>query len=299
MDRFHLINVFVAVVDTQGFAGAARKLSISPPAVTRAINELEAHLGLRLLTRTTRAVRVTQAGERYAQDCRRILAELADADESVSGLHGAPRGRLTLTAPALFGSMYVTPIVTQYLQRYPQVSATCLFLDRVVHLVDEGVDVAIRIGALPDSSLQAVRVGQVRSVICASPAYLATHGTPQTPEDLLAHTIVSASSVTPHPEWKLQVAGTPRTVKLQARMTTTTNDAAVTAAVAGFGLTRLLSYQVAAHVREGRLVTVLNPYEPEALPIHVVHREGRQVPQRVRAFMDLAIESLRADPALN
>ena len=298
MDRFHLINVFVAVVDAQGFAGAARKLAISPPAVTRAINELEAHLGLRLLTRTTRTVRVTDAGERYAQDCRRILAELAEADESVSGQHGAPRGRITVTAPVLFGGMVVTPIVTAYLLRYPEVSASCLFLDRVVNLVDEGVDVAIRIGELPDSTMQAIRVGQVRRVICASPSYLEKNGTPTLPDDLHAHTIVSASAVTPNPEWKLVEKGAPRNIRLQARMITTTNDSAVAAAVGGFGLTRLLSYQVAEQLRTGKLKTVLADFEPAALPVHVVHREGRQAPQRVRAFLDLAIERLRQDATL-
>ena len=299
MDRFHLITLFVAVVDANGFAGAARKLSISPPAVTRAVNELENHLGLRLLTRTTRTLRVTDAGERYVQDCRRILAEMAEADESVTGLHSAPRGRLTLSAPALFGRIFVTPIVTEYLQRYPEVAATCLFLDRVVNLLDEGVDVAIRIGELPDSSLQAVRVGQVRRLICASPAYLKNHGCPLTPDDLHQHAIVSASSVTPHPEWRLVDKGTVRSVRLQARMTTTTNDSAVAAVVGGFGLTRLLSYQVAAHLREGRLQAVLSEYESTPLPVHVVHREGRQASQRVRAFIDLAIERLRSDEYLN
>nr|WP_295773091.1 LysR substrate-binding domain-containing protein [Rhodoferax sp.] len=298
MDRFHLINTFVAVVDTTGFAGAARKLSMSPPAVTRAINELEAYLGLRLLTRTTRTVRVTDAGARYAQDCRRILAELAEADESVSGQHGAPRGRITVTAPMLFGGLVVTPIVTAYLQRYPEVSASCLFLDRVVNLVDEGVDVAIRIGELPDSTMQAIRVGQVRQLICASPSYLAANCTPLTPDDLHQHAIVSASSVTPNPEWRLVHNGEARTVRLQARLTTTTNDSAVAAVVGGFGITRLLSYQVAEHLRAGRLTTLLTEYEAAPLPVHVVHREGRHAPQRVRAFIDLAVERLRAEAAV-
>jgi DNA-binding transcriptional LysR family regulator len=299
VDRFHLINVFVAVVDANGLAGAARKLNMSPPAVTRAINELEAQLGLRLLTRTTRTVRVTDAGERYVQDCRRILAEMREADESVSGLHASPRGRLTITAPVLLGGMYVTPIMTDYLSRYPEVSASCLFLDRVVNLIDEGVDVAVRIGELPDSSMQAIRVGHVRRVICASPDYLAKHGIPTSPDDLHVHTIVSASSVTPNPEWKLMDKGAARTVRVQARMITTTNDSAVAAAVVGFGLTRLLSYQVAEHLHTGRLKTVLTDFEPDALPVHVVHREGRQAPQRVRAFLDLAIERLRQDTTLN
>jgi DNA-binding transcriptional LysR family regulator len=268
---------------------------MSPPAVTRAINDLEAQLGLRLLTRTTRSVRVTDAGERYAQDCRRILAELQEADESVSGMHSAPRGRLSVTAPVLFGNLFVTPIVTEYLGRYPDVSASCLFLDRMVNLLDEGVDVAVRIGDLPDSSMQAIRVGQVRRVICASPDYLARQGIPTAPDDLQDHTIISSSSVTPNPEWKLMDQGQPRSIRLQARMITTTNDSAMHAALTGFGVTRLLSYQVAEHLRSGRLKTVLPDFEPAALPIHVVHREGRQAPQRVRAFLDLAIERLRQE----
>ncbi|MDZ7938452.1 MAG: LysR family transcriptional regulator [Rhodoferax sp.] len=298
MDRFHLMGVFVAVVDANGFAGAARKLAISPPAVTRAVNELETYLGLRLLTRTTRTVRVTDAGERYVQDCRRILAEMAEADESVTGQHRAPRGRLTITAPVLFGGKYVTPIVTEYLQRYPDVTASCLFLDRVVNMVDEGVDVAIRIGDLPDSSMQAIRVGQVRRVVCASPAYLKAHGIPLTPDELQQHAIVSANSITPNPEWRMVENGIPRSIRLQARMATTTNDSAVAAVVGGFGLTRLLSYQVAEHLRAQRLKTVLSDFEPEPVPVHVVHREGRQASHRVRAFIDLAIERLKSDPSL-
>ncbi len=299
MDRLNLITVFVAVVDAKGFAGAARKLNISPPVVTRAINDLESHLGARLLTRTTRVVRLTEAGGRYVEDCRRILAELAEADEAVRGMHGAPRGRLTLTAPVLFGAKFVTPIVTEYLIRYPEVSASCWFLDRLVNMMDEGVDVAVRIGELPDSSMQAIRVGRVRRVICASPAYLALHGSPQQPDELLEHSIVSASGVTPTPEWRLVQNGAPRVVKLQPRLTTTTNDSAVAAAVSGFGLTRLLSYQVAEHLQDGRLKTVLSEFEPAALPVHLVHREGRHASLKARSFLDLAIERLRANQALN
>lgn len=297
-NRLHLIHVFVAVVDANGFAGAARKLNISPPAVTRAINELERQLQVRLLTRTTRVVRVTDVGERYAQDCRRILADLADADESAAGTHGAPRGRLTITAPALFGARFVSPIVVDYLLRYPEVSASCLFLDRVVNMMDEGVDVAVRIGELPDSSMQAIRVGRVRRVVCAAPSYFAKQGAPLKPEDLAAHSIVSASSVTATSEWHLLQNGVPRAVKVHARLTTTTNDSAVAIALSGFGLTRLLSYQVADQLREGTLVTVLDQFEPAALPVHVVHREGRHATQRVRAFLDSAIERLRLEPAL-
>ena len=161
MDRLQLINIFVTVVDTGGFAGAARKLNVSPPVVTRAINELEAHLGVRLLTRTTRVVRVTEAGARYAEDCRVILAQLSDADEAVGGLHSVPRGRLTVTAPVGFGAMYVTPVVTEYLSQYPDVNVSCWFMDRLVNMLDEGVDIGVRIGELPDSSMQAIRVGKM------------------------------------------------------------------------------------------------------------------------------------------
>lgn len=296
MDRLHLIQVFVAVVDAQGFAGAARKLDISPPAVTRAVGELEAHLGVRLLTRTTRMVRVTEAGDRYVQDCRRILTDLALADEAVAGLHGTPRGRLTLTAPVLFGALHVAPIVTEYLQRYPQVVASCWFLDRVVNLMDEGVDIAVRIGELPDSSLQALRVGQVRRVICAAPDYLARHGTPQDPDELTAHTVIAASGVSPATEWRLRGG---RTARISPRMITTSNDSAVAAAVSGFGITRLMSYQIDEAVRAGRLRVLLADFEPAALPVHLVHHEGRHGSQKARAFLDLAIERLRRNPALS
>ena len=293
------MSAFVAVVDANGFAGAARKLGISPPAVTRAINELESQLGVRLLTRTTRVVRVTEPGARYAADCRRILGDLAEANESVGGLHSEPSGTLTITAPALFGARFVIPIVTEYLERYPGVNASCWFLDRVVNMMDEGMDIAVRIGELPDSSMQAVRVGRVRRVICGAPVYLEQHGIPQAPDDLAAHSIVSANAVTPSSDWRLVQDGAPRVVKLQPRMSTTTNDSAVAAAVSGFGLARLLSYQVADELRAGQLKIVLGEFETPSLPVHLVHREGRHASQKARAFLDLAIERLRANPALN
>jgi len=299
LDRLHLITVFVAVVDANGFAGAARKLSISPPAVTRAINELETHLGVRLLTRTTRVVRVTEPGARYADDCRLILAQLAEADESVTGMQTTPRGHLTITAPVLFGAKFVAPIVTEYLQRNPEVVASCWFLDRVVNMLDEGADVGVRIGELPDSSMQATAVGRVRRVICASPAYLEQHGVPMAPADLESHTIISATAVTPTSDWRLTENGEIRNIKLQARMTTTSNDSALAAALRGFGITRLLSYQVAEFVRDGSLKTVLGEFELPPLPVHVVHREGVHASKKARAFIDLVVERLRANPNLH
>ena len=298
MDRLQAMTTFVAVVDSGGFASAARKLNLSPPVVTRAVAELEERLGLRLLTRTTRVVRVTDAGARFAEDCRRILADIEEAETVATGTHAAPRGTLTLTAPVLFGHLYVTPVLVRYLQQYPEVDAQCLFLDRVVNVVEEGIDVAVRIGELPDSSLQAVRVGRVRRVLVAAPAYLKAQGVPLRPEDLARHAIVSASGVTPVSEWRFNDAGKPLLQRMHSRMRTTTNDSAIAAAVAGLGITRLLSYQVASHVRSGALQVLLEDFESAPLPVHVVHHEGRRATQKVRAFIDLAVDMLRVDPAL-
>jgi DNA-binding transcriptional LysR family regulator len=294
VDRLQLINTFVAVVDTGGFAGAARKLGVSPPAITRAINELEATLGVRLLTRTTRVVRVTEAGARYAEDCRQILAQLVEADEAASGLDAAPRGRLTITAPVGFGALHVTPVVTEYLSSYPDVNVSCWFVDRIVNMIDEGVDVGIRIGALPDSSMQAIRVGSMRLLICASPGYLEAHGTPATPDDLAHHVIIAASGATSTSEWRVSNFGEARSVKLQPRLVAMSSDTAVAAALTGFGLTNVLAYKVDAHLRAGRLQTVLGAFEPPALPVHVLHREGRHASRKARAFIELAVERLRA-----
>jgi DNA-binding transcriptional LysR family regulator len=298
MSQFHLIKVFIAVAEAQGFAAAARKLEMSPPAVTRAINDLEQQLGARLLTRTTRVVRLTEAGERYAQDCKRIVAELAEANASVGGVHAAPRGLLTVTSSALFGAKYVAPVVLEFVQGYPLVNVSCLYLDRVVNMLDEGVDVAVRIGELPDSSMQAIRVGHVRRVICAAPAYLQRRGVPHTPEDLHQLDIVSANAVTRTPEWRFVKEGVTHSVRLQPRIITSTNDAAIATVLGGFGVTQLLSYQVAEYLQAGRLVTVLDAYEPTVLPVHVMHREGRYATAKVRAFLDLAIQRLRENPAL-
>ncbi len=299
MDRLQAMTTFVAVVDSGGFASAARKLNLSPPVVTRAVAELEERLGLRLLTRTTRVVRVTEAGARFAEDCRRILADIEEAETVATGTPAAPRGTLTLPAPVLFGQLYVTPILVRYLQQYPEVDAQCLFLDRVVNVVEEGIDVAVRIGELPDSSLQAARVGRVRRVLVAAPSYLKSQGVPLRPEDLAQHTVVSASGVTPVSEWRFNDAGKSLLQRMQPRMRTTTNDSAIAAAVAGLGITRLLSYQVASHVRSGALQVLLEDFETAPLPVHVVHHEGRRATQKVRAFIDLAVDTLRANPALN
>jgi DNA-binding transcriptional LysR family regulator len=290
MDRFQLMTVFVAVAEEESFAAGARRLSMSPPAVTRAIAMLETRLGIKLLTRTTRHVRATDAGLRYLDSARRILADAEEADEAAAGIHAAPRGQLAVTAPVLFGSMFVTPAIVGYLERYPDVTLNAVFLDRVVNLLEEGLDVGVRIGELPDSSMRAIPVGHVRRVVCAAPDYLAQYGEPDEPQALAGHRLINASTVSPASEWRF---GNAIAVKIQPRLTVTNNEAAIQAALRGFGITRLISYQVAAHLAAGRLKRILPTHEPAPLPIHVLHREGRQASAKVRSFVDFLVGDLR------
>lgn len=298
MDRLDLMTIFVAVAEAESFNGGARRLAMSPPAVTRAIATLETRLGVKLLDRTTRYVRVTELGQRYLDDARRIIAEVDEAEDALVGINGIPKGQLTLTAPMLMGRMFVMPVVVEYLQRYPAMNVNAMFLDRIVNMMEEGVDVGIRVGELPDSSLKALRVGQVRRVLCAAPSYLAGHGLPNHPQALHQHCIIAATGVTPSVEWKFWHQEQPVPVRLQPRLTVTTNDGAIDAAVAGFGITRLLSYQVASLVQSGQLQIILPEFEAAPLPVHVVHREGRYKSARVRSFVDLAVERLRQESAL-
>jgi DNA-binding transcriptional LysR family regulator len=300
MDRFHALAVFVAVAKEESFARGARRLGVSPPAVTRAVASLERRLGVKLLTRTTRFVRATDAGQRYLERARRLIAEADEADEAIAGAHAGPRGQLSVTAPVLFGRMYVTPCVVEYLRRFPEMSVAAVLLDRVVNLLEEGLDVGVRIGELPDSTSRAVGVGYVRRVVCASPEYLREHGIPRTPADLSRHTIISASAVTASADWRF-AAHRKKTVsvRLKPRLTVTNNEAAIAAAVQGFGITRLLSYQVAPKLASGQLQTVLQEHEPDRLPIHVLHNEGRLASAKVRTFVDLLAERLGADKALH
>lgn len=297
MDRIQAMSAFLAVVDTGGFSSAARKLNVSPSVVTRLVSELEQRLATRLLTRTTRFVRITDSGVDYAENCRLILTAIEEAEMSLAGSQTVPRGELTVTASVNFGRMHVAPIVRSYLSQYPEVDVNCWYMDRVVNMVDEGVDVAIRIGNLPDSSLQAIQVGQVRRVICASPAYLACAGIPRHPNDLQQHVAVVASGISSTPEWRFRDRDRDRSivVHLHPRMTTTTNESAAETVSAGFGLTRLPLYQVAQAVAEGELNLVLEEFEQTAVPIHVVHREGRHASRKVRSFIDMAVAALQAD----
>ena len=294
MDRFQLMTVFVAVAEEEGFAAGARRLRMSPPAVTRAVAALEKRLGVQLLHRTTRHVRATEAGARYLEDARRILADVDAADEAAAGVDTQPRGRLAVTAPILFGRMFVMPGILDYLTRYPGTQVSALLLDRVVNLLEEGLDVGVRIGELPDSNLRALRAGSVRVVLCASREYLQRHGVPRAPRDLLKHSLIASSAGGNSLDWRFDG----RLLRIQPRLSVTTNDAAIEAALRGFGIARLLSYQVARHVDAGELAVVLAKYEPPALPVHIVHQEGRHASAKVRAFVDLMVQRLRSDPTL-
>ncbi|RNF32361.1 LysR family transcriptional regulator [Massilia aurea] len=299
MDQIHLMNVFVAVGEEEGFAAAARRLDLSPAAVTRAIAGLEENLGVKLLLRTTRNVRLTEAGRRYLDDTRAILASIDEANEAAAGVNAAPKGNLSVTASVLFGKTFVMPCIVQFLNEYPEVEVSALFLDRIVNLVDEGIDVAVRIGHLPDSSLKALRVGQVRRVLCASPEYLERQPLPQHPADLLRHTVIAATGISPRVEWKFGAVDDPTMVRLRPRLTVTSNDAAIEAACAGLGICRLLSYQIADQLTAGRLKIVLSEYEEAPWPVHLVHRESKFGSSKVRNFIDLLADHLRANPHLN
>lgn len=294
MDRFHQMQVFVAVAESRGFAAGARRLGMSAPAVTRAVAALEEELGVRLLQRTTRSVRMTEAGQRYLEDARRILAEVADADEVASGVTGVPRGNLALTAPVIFGNVFVTPVIVEYLRQYPETTVDARLVDRAVNLVDEGLDLGIRIGELADSSLRAIRVGAVRAVLVASPGYVARAGRPETPEELSDHTLITSSAVSFGNNWRFRASSGDRAVRIEPRLRVTSNYAAITAAAEGFGITRVLSYQVAAQVSRGELEYVLTNHEPPAIPVNIVHQQGRHTTVKVRAFIDLLAERLRA-----
>ncbi|MBA6117447.1 LysR family transcriptional regulator [Pseudomonas putida] len=298
MDQIHLMKVFVAVGELESFAAAARRLDISPAAVTRAVSALEDQLGVKLLLRTTRSVRVTEAGSRYLEDSRHILASISEANEAAAGINATPKGELAVTAPILFGKKFVMPCIVRYLQQYPEVDVSAYFLDRIVNMVEEGMDVAVRIGPLPDSGLKALRVGKVRRMLCASPQYLARHGVPQHPADLPDHAVIATTNLSPRAGWRFGVTDQPTMVRMQPRLTVTSNDGAIAAAVGGLGIARLLSYQVVDEIASGQLQVILAEYEEAPWPIHVLHRESKYGSAKVRAFVDMLAEHLRGQAHL-
>jgi DNA-binding transcriptional LysR family regulator len=298
MDRFRELQVFVKVAEEGGFAAAARALSMSPPAVTRAVSALEERLQSRLLVRTTRTVRLTESGQRLLADGRSVLSQLEEAEDLARGARRIPRGHLRVTAPALFGCYVVAPLLGTFLSEHEEVTAETLFVDRVVNVIEEGLDVAIRIGELPDSSLTAIRVGSVCRVVAGAPAYFEGHGVPAHPRDLANHRLINPLAFGGRIAWTFREDGRDLLVEAPTRLALNTNDAILELMRAGWGISRLLSYQVAPSEAQGTLRTVLDEFRPAPVPVHVVHPEGRIASAKVRAFVDFMVEELRRNEIL-
>ncbi|CAN7200266.1 LysR substrate-binding domain-containing protein [Bosea sp. LjRoot9] len=298
MDRLDAMKVFVAALDEGSLAAAARRLARSPAAVSRAIAFLEAHVGTELLHRTTRTMKLSEAGAHYAAACRRVLADLEEAELSVLSERTAPRGTVTITAPPISGEEILRPIVDAYLEAYPAVSVNLVLLDRSANLVEEGIDVALRLGDLPDSSMIAVRIGgNVKRVVVASPSYLARHPRIDEPADLAKHQIVTTTYIGQNSWVFPPAAGSSiaRVVHFKPRLVVNSVRAALASAVGGLGVTRLYTYHVAEHVQDGALTVLLRDAEPPTMPVHLVTPQGRTLVPKVRAFMDFAAPLLRKE----
>ncbi len=289
MDKLRAIATFVEIVDRGSLTAAADALNTSLPTVVRTLAWLERELGISLLTRTTRRMHLTEEGAHYLERGRAILSAVDDADAALVSAQAQPHGRLSVTASVMFGRRYVAPVVTGFMLRNPQVTADMLFVDRVVNMVEEGRDVAVRIGNLADSSLIAVRVGEVRRVLCASPKYLKRHGIPRTPSELREHRCVRFTGLAPRSEWSFRVGGRTVTVPIDSVITCNQIDSAVEACANGLGLGSFLSYQVLPD----KLRYVLEQFEPEPLPVHVVYPKSRVLSSKVRSFVDHCVGELR------
>jgi DNA-binding transcriptional LysR family regulator len=287
------MEVFAAVADAGSLVGAAKRLRLSPPAVTRAVAALEERLGVRLLTRTTRSLALTEAGVRFLDSSRRLLADLDEAEKVAAGETATPGGHLTITASVTLGRTHVASIVLEFLKAEPRVTASLLLLDRVVNLVEEGIDVAVRIARLPDSTLVARRVGSVRRVLVASPAYLAVRGRPVTPDDLKRHDVIAFTGLLPGREWRFLDDGRGAAVALTPRLEVNDAQAAIAGAERGGGITVALSYMVAGAIADGRLTPVLDRYTMPAVPVQLVTPPGRAMAAKVRSFLDFAAPRLR------
>ena len=293
-DRFEVMQAFIAVCDAQGFSAAARKLDLSPSVVTRLVAGLETRLGVRLLQRTTRSVRLTDAGARYLERARRIVAEVEEAEVSAQEERGEPTGRLVVAVPVVFGRLHATPLLTRYLELYPKVSVELQLANHYVSLVEEGVDVAIRVGELVDSGLISRGLGQARRTLVASPAYLAKQGVPHLPSELAGHRLIAFSGPASRREWPFWTAGKMSTVPVAPQFFSNSGDAAIDHAIAGGGIASALSYQVVEACRTGRLVEVLREFAPPPLPIQAVFPTSRLLSRKVRAFIDLAEQTAAA-----
>jgi len=295
MDRFDAIRTLLAAVDGGSLSAASRKLGMPLPTVCQKVSKLEAHLGTQLVIRTSRKLLLTDAGSAFVMAGRRLLESLEEAERAAAGEYQTPRGDLLVTASIMFGKVYLTPIVLSFLATYPEVNVRVVLADHVIDLVDSHVDVAVRIGRLPDSGLVAAKVGNIHWVICASPAYLATHGIPSKPEDLERHRCIGFEGLQMVRSWPFGRASKATTVAIEPRFSANTADAVIEAAVAGIGIARLTSYQAARAVREGKLVSLLRGFAPEPLPVHLVNTGPPLVPLKLRAFLDFAGPRLKSN----
>lgn len=293
MDRLAAINVFVAIAEGSSLSAAGRRLGMPLTTVSRHLAALEDQVGARLITRTTRHLVLTEPGRHYLESCRRILAELEAAEQRLAGGHDEPSGELAVTASVLFGRLHVLPIMVEFLAAFPRVTARMLLVDRVVDLIEEGLDVSVRIGALPDSSLMATRVGAIRQVSCASPAYLAKRGVPSAPQELPGHAGISFTMLSPPDVWRFAGPKPQQLVRINPILIVNTAEAAIDAAKAGLGITRVLSYQAAASLADGSLRLILEDFEPEAMPVSLLHREDRLPQAKVQGFVTFAAPRLR------
>lgn len=294
MDRFHELRVFVAVADCGGLAKAAAQIHSSPPAVTRTIASLEERLNVRLFDRTTRSLRLTEPGTKFLDDARRVLGDLEIAEQDVAGQSKITTGNLTITASLTFGRAMLQPIVMDFIDANPRINVSLLLFDRVVDLIDEGFDLAVRIANLPDSSLVSRHVGDVRRMLVASPVYLSKRGSPKTPYDLKMHAIIAQTALMPNQEWKYFKAGKPARITLPVRLEINDAHACISAAERGKGITIALSYMVSDAIREGRLVAVLNEFSPPPVPVNLIYAQRRIIAPKVRAFIDFAAPRLSA-----
>lgn len=294
MDRLDAMSVLLAVVDAGSLSAGARRLGAPLSTVSRKISDLEALLGARLLVRSSRRIALTEAGQSYVASCKRILADVEEAERAVSGEYSAPRGDLVVTAPVVFGRLHVLPLVIAFLAKYPDIDIRLVLADRVVHLVDDHVDVALRIGSLPDSSLVAMRLGEIRRVACGSPAYFAVHGVPDTPQALASHACIAFEGLTSPTSWIFGAGKAEQVVGVRSRLAVNTAEAAIDAAVAGLGIARVLSYQMAAAMRAGQLQIVLRDFEPEPWQVSLVHAGQGRLPIKLRAFLDFAAPHLKS-----
>ena len=294
MDRLEAMSTLLAVVEAGSLSAASRRLGTPLATVSRRISELEAHLKTRLLQRSSRRITLTDAAEAYVQACRRILDQLDEAEHVVAGEYQSPKGELTVTASMVLGRRHVVPIAAAFIAAYPEVRVHLRLSDRVVNLHEEHVDLGIRIGALPDSSLIARRIGEIRQVTCASPGYLAARGAPMTPHDLAAHDSVSFVGFSDPDTWDFPIDGSTVAVPVRSRLVVDAAEAVLDAGIAGAGIIRLFSYHVADVVREGHLATVLEPFEPAPQPVNIVYLGGGLLPLKVRAFIDFAAPLLAA-----